>query len=82
MRPLLLWNSAYFFGGIADFLLIGTLIIAALVILLHWLSRYEQSVMKPGAAPRPAKAPGCTTFFVFATGFVFALFLFAKFLAS
>jgi hypothetical protein len=82
MRPLLLWNNAYFFGGIADFLLIVTLIIVALVVLAHWPSKDEQSTVKSAADPIPTKVSGCTTFLVAAAGFVFVLFLLAKLLAS
>ena len=85
MHRLLLWNDAYFFGGIAQFFLIAGLIIAALAVLNSWLSSAENEFVEPklapGQPPKASKESGCTVFLLIAAGFVFLLFVLAKFLA-
>jgi len=86
MPCLLLWSDAYFFGGIAQFLLVATLLIAGLALLTSWLSGSKNEFLEPeAAAGQPAKAgkeSGCTVFLLLATGFFFFLFALAKLLAS
>jgi hypothetical protein len=86
LNSLLLWNDAYFFGGIAQFFLIAALIIAGVALIHSWVSSAKDEFLEPKLAPGlPAKASkesGCTVFLVFAAGFVFLLFMLAKFLAS
>jgi len=86
MPCLLLWSDAYFFGGIAQFLLVVALLIAGLAILSSWLSGTKDEVSEPKAvAGQPAKAgkeSGCTVFLLIATGFFFFLFMLAKLLAT
>lgn len=85
MPSLLLWNDAYFFGGIAQFLLIVTLILTGAAVLASWLSSNESEFLEKSVDAEPPanarKEAGCTVFLLFATGFVFLLFLLARLLA-
>jgi hypothetical protein len=69
LHSLLLWNDAYFFGGIAQFFLIAALIIAGVALIHSWFSSTKDEFLEPKLAPgQPAKASkesGCADTFAF-----------------
>ena len=75
MLSLLLWNSAYFFGGIANFFLNATLIIVFLYVAIQAFAHQKK---EPGLEEKPQKQSGCSTLLLLVAGLSFLLFVFAQ----